>query len=88
MKFLHFLFCVQHAYALELLKDRLVNGEKALDVGSGSGYLTVCMSLMIGPNGKAIGIDHIPELVNKSIENVKKDKPELLTSERVKLLGK
>lgn len=75
-----------HAYALELLKDRLVDGEKALDVGSGSGYLTVCMSLMIGPNGFAVGIDHIPELVEKSIRNVQLDKPELLSSGRVKFV--
>ena len=38
---------VQHAYALEVLKDHLINGTKALDVGSGSGYLTVCMALMV-----------------------------------------
>lgn len=79
---------VQHAYALELLKDKLVDGEKALDVGSGSGYLTVCMALMVGPNGRAVGIDHIPELVNKSIRNVQNDKPELLASGRVQLIGK
>lgn len=78
----------QHAYALELLRDKLVEGEKALDVGSGSGYLTVCMSLMVGETGKAIGIDHIPELVNYSIENVRRDKPYLLDSGRVQLISK
>ncbi|KAL4132636.1 hypothetical protein QTP88_009756 [Uroleucon formosanum] len=72
-----------HAYALELLKDQLVEGERALDIGSGSGYLTACMATMLGENGKAVGIDHIPELVEKSLENVKKDNPELLNSERV-----
>ena len=41
-------FCFQHAYALELLKDQLKEGMKALDVGSGSGYLTVCFALMVG----------------------------------------
>lgn len=40
-----------HAHALELLKGHLVSGEKALDVGSGSGYLTACMALMLGENG-------------------------------------
>ncbi|XP_054265089.1 protein-L-isoaspartate(D-aspartate) O-methyltransferase-like isoform X1 [Macrosteles quadrilineatus] len=75
-----------HAYALELLRDRLTEGERALDVGSGSGFLTVCMSLMVGETGKAVGIDHIPELVNYSKDNVMKDKPELLTSGRVKLV--
>ncbi|XKL66863.1 hypothetical protein PGB90_010283 [Kerria lacca] len=75
-----------HAYALELLKDKLVNGERALDVGSGSGYLTVCMALMIGSEGLTIGIDHIPELVNKSIKNVEKDKPELLFTKQLQFI--
>ncbi|XP_046389034.1 protein-L-isoaspartate(D-aspartate) O-methyltransferase isoform X3 [Ischnura elegans] len=75
-----------HAHALELLKDHLVEGKKALDVGSGSGYLTVCMALMVGSTGKAIGIDHIADLVEFSRENVRKDKPELLTSGRVTLI--
>ncbi|XP_046664876.1 protein-L-isoaspartate(D-aspartate) O-methyltransferase isoform X1 [Homalodisca vitripennis] len=75
-----------HAYALELLRDRLTEGERALDVGSGSGYLTVCMALMVGETGRAVGIDHIPELVNYSYDNVMKDKPELLASGRVKLV--
>ncbi|KAE9543343.1 hypothetical protein AGLY_003254 [Aphis glycines] len=72
-----------HAYALELLKDQLLEGERALDIGSGSGYLTACMAIMLGENGKAVGIDHIPELVEKSLENVKKDNPELLNSQKV-----
>lgn len=38
---------LQHAHALELLKDRLTEGKKALDVGSGSGYLTTCMGLLV-----------------------------------------
>lgn len=61
----------------------MVEGERALDIGSGSGYLTACMAIMLGNNGKAVGIDHIPELVEKSIENVRKDNPELLNSQRV-----
>ena len=38
---------LQHAYALELLRDHLKEGSHALDVGSGSGYLTACMALMV-----------------------------------------
>lgn len=40
-----------HAHALELLKNQLVNGTRALDVGSGSGYLTACMAVMMGEKG-------------------------------------
>lgn len=41
------LFFMQHAHAVELLKDQLVEGAKALDVGSGSGYLTACFARMV-----------------------------------------
>lgn len=42
--YVHFL---KHAHALELLKDHLYEGAAALDVGSGSGYLTACMAHMV-----------------------------------------
>ncbi|XP_022902901.1 protein-L-isoaspartate(D-aspartate) O-methyltransferase [Onthophagus taurus] len=75
-----------HAHALELLKDKLVPGENALDVGSGSGYLTACFALMIGENGTAVGIDHVPELIEASRRNIQRDHPDLLSSNRVKLV--
>uniref|UniRef100_A0A3B4C6H3 Protein-L-isoaspartate O-methyltransferase n=2 Tax=Pygocentrus nattereri TaxID=42514 RepID=A0A3B4C6H3_PYGNA len=75
-----------HAYALELLHDQLYEGAKALDVGSGSGILSVCFARMVGPKGKVIGIDHIKELVDDSINNVKKDDPSLISSGRIKLI--
>nr|XP_006128725.1 protein-L-isoaspartate(D-aspartate) O-methyltransferase-like isoform X1 [Pelodiscus sinensis] len=75
-----------HAHALELLKDQLEEGARALDVGSGSGYLTACFARMVGSTGKAVGIEHIEELVRESIRNVKEDDPSLLTSGRLKLL--
>lgn len=70
------------------MKDQLVPGEKALDVGSGSGYLTACMAMMLGETGRVVGIEHIPQLVTLATKNIQNDNPELLTSERVKLIGK
>ncbi|KAK7265611.1 hypothetical protein RJT34_33233 [Clitoria ternatea] len=61
-----------HATCLQLLEKNLQTGMHALDVGSGTGYLTACFALMVGPQGRAIGVEHIPELVSFSIENVKK----------------
>ncbi|KAF9934713.1 hypothetical protein FBU30_000571 [Linnemannia zychae] len=72
-----------HAAALESLAPFLTPGAKALDVGSGSGYLTVCMAEMVGPKGRAIGVDHIPELVEQAKRNTQKDHPEFLQSNRV-----
>lgn len=35
-----------------------------------------------------MGIDHIENLVNMSIENIKKDQPGLIESGQIKLIGK
>ena len=43
-----------HAYCLELLKDHLKIGGRALDVGFGSGYLTVAMSKMMEDKGTSV----------------------------------
>ncbi|XP_023290202.1 protein-L-isoaspartate(D-aspartate) O-methyltransferase [Orussus abietinus] len=75
-----------HAHALELLEDKLQDGGKALDVGSGSGYLTACLATMLGPQGIAVGVDHIPELQEMATRNIQKDNAQLLESGRVKLV--
>ncbi|CAF0851449.1 unnamed protein product [Adineta steineri] len=67
-----------HAYALEMLRDKLVPGARVLDVGSGSGYLTVCMARLVQPNGKAIGIEHISQLVDLSLKNIAKNNQSLI----------
>lgn len=67
-----------HATCLELLEDHLKPGMRALDVGSGTGYLTACFAMMVGPDGQAIGVEHIPELVAASIENIKRSAAEPL----------
>ena len=36
-----------HAYALEILHEKLKEGAKVLDVGSGTGYLTACFAVMV-----------------------------------------
>lgn len=43
-----------------------------LDPFTGTGYLTACFAMMVGPQGRAIGVEHIPELVSFSIENIQK----------------
>ncbi|EFO23289.1 protein-L-isoaspartate O-methyltransferase [Loa loa] len=72
-----------HALALELLKGHLRDGNTVLDIGSGSGYLTVCMALMVGERGRVIGIDHIKELVDLSINNINKHHGDLLMDGRI-----
>uniref|UniRef100_A0A2I2ZBV4 Protein-L-isoaspartate(D-aspartate) O-methyltransferase n=1 Tax=Gorilla gorilla gorilla TaxID=9595 RepID=A0A2I2ZBV4_GORGO len=47
---------------------------------------TISAPHMVGYTGKVIGIDHIKELVDDSINNVRKDDPTLLSSGRVQLV--
>lgn len=52
----------------------LKQGSHVLDVGSGSGYLAACFAALVKPHqGKVYGIEHIPQLVDRSISNVMKD---------------
>lgn len=75
-----------HASALEHLIDVIDEDSHILDVGSGSGYLAACFAKLIGPRGKVVGIEHIEELVNLSIQNVQKNNSELLDSGRLQLV--
>lgn len=46
--------------------------EVVLDVGCGGGFDLFCASLMIGPTGKAFGIDLTPEMAKRARENLAK----------------
>jgi protein-L-isoaspartate(D-aspartate) O-methyltransferase len=76
-----------HAYCLELLKDHLKPGGKALDVGFGSGYLTVAMSKMMEDKGTAVGIEHIKELYDFANQNISKHHKNLLDTKKVILVN-
>jgi len=75
-----------HVHALELLRDHLKEGANCLDVGCGSGYLTACMGIMVGKTGHTVGIDHIPELVQRTTTNLNAWNPEFLKQSNVKIV--
>jgi len=91
-----------HAMSLSVLADAIIhkNSPHILDVGSGSGYLSVCLAELVcslplfllcnpndveqaGPTGRVFGVDHIPELVEYSLQAIRRVRPDFLTSGRV-----
>jgi protein-L-isoaspartate(D-aspartate) O-methyltransferase len=67
-----------HAYALEMLHEQLQSGNKALDVGAGSGYLVACIAHMVGPDGQVVGIEYVGELARHAKERLQSDPNETI----------
>jgi arsenite methyltransferase len=47
-------------------------GEHVLDVGCGGGVDTIIAALLVGPEGKAMGVDPVPEMVERARRNLAK----------------
>ncbi|KAL7678080.1 hypothetical protein ACOME3_004309 [Neoechinorhynchus agilis] len=75
-----------HAHALEILRSNLQPGKRVLDVGSGSGYLCACFAYMVQPSGKVVGVEHIKQLVDKSVENLNSLDSGLLNSGLIEII--
>ena len=58
------------AFMLEQLEPK--EGDKILDIGSGSGWTSALLGEIVGKKGKVIAIDVIPELVEFGKNNVAK----------------
>lgn len=55
--------------ALASLKE----GETVLDLGSGAGFDCFLAAGRVGPNGKVIGVDMTPEMIERAQANARKD---------------
>ena len=74
-----------HAYCLEAMKDYLKEGSTVLDVGFGSGYLTVAMSKMMNDKGCVIGIEHMKEIYEFGTKNILIHHKNLLDEKKIEL---
>jgi arsenite methyltransferase len=51
---------------------RIREGQSVLDVGCGAGVDTLVAAMMVGPEGRAVGIDLIHEMLDRARENLLK----------------
>lgn len=58
------------AIMIEKLQPEL--GDKILEIGTGSGYLTALLAEIVGENGQIFSIEYIPELKELAQSNLKK----------------
>lgn len=80
---------------MEYLIEKFKYGGKALDVGSGSGYLTACLARANrhAADNKAsnenviIGIEHHASLVDLSIKNINADDSTLIKNGELIIVG-
>ena len=57
-----------------------------LDVGSGTGILTLAMAMMTkNQSARIYGIEHIPELVGMSIKNIEACMPDFLKTGKIEI---
>lgn len=58
------------AMMLEMLRPN--EGQKILDIGSGSGYTTALLAYIVGDKGSVTGLERVPYLVKYGNDNLKK----------------
>ncbi|MBI2984667.1 MAG: protein-L-isoaspartate(D-aspartate) O-methyltransferase [Candidatus Kerfeldbacteria bacterium] len=56
------------AIMLEALQPR--TGERVLDIGAGSGWVTALLATIVGPGGSVVAIERIPQLARKAKQNL------------------
>jgi len=76
-----------HAVQLELLKDCFKNAKKALDIGTGSGFVALCLSKMMRCEGsKTYALDHIGGIMDLAKANISKHHKEYVDDGRIEFV--
>ena len=82
---MHILTLLNLSKHIDKFKDKNI---KAIDIGCGSGYMTLCLAKLLGPYSKVIGLDHIKEIIEFSYKNIHKSHKFYLESGRIKFIMK
>ncbi len=65
---------ISQPYTVTFMLEKLgvKEGEKVIDIGSGSGWQTMLLAYLVGEEGKVFAIERIPELCEIGKENISK----------------
>ena len=58
-------------------------GEAVLDIGCGTGVDTLIAAILVGPKGRAVGIDMIPEMLDQAKNNLRETRLKNVTFQPV-----
>jgi len=61
-----------HAMTLQALEPHLKPGGRALDIGTGSGYMAAAMAEIMGENCLVTALDHIEAITKFAESNINK----------------
>jgi len=62
-------------------------GDTVLDIGCGAGVDTLIATTMVGQKGRVVGIDLIPEMLERARENLRKTSPNNVSFQEVSAEG-
>jgi protein-L-isoaspartate(D-aspartate) O-methyltransferase len=82
---MHLLTLYHLSNYVDKFKDKNLS---AIDIGCGSGYMTICLAKLLGPFSTSIGLDHIQEIVDFSRTNIMKKHKHMVDSGRIKFVCK
>lgn len=60
-------------YLRPILKDYLKQGMTVIDLGSGAGHDLMIAAELVGPNGKAVGVDFTDDMIKEARKNAQKN---------------
>jgi len=62
------------------------NDFKAIDIGSGSGFMTIALSKLLGPYSTTYALDHIQDILDFTKSNIKKSHSNYIENKRINFI--
>jgi len=67
---LGYLFGTVETYLQTLIKDQVREGDVVYDIGANIGYVSLGMAKQVGPRGKVIAFEPVPENIARLLKNI------------------